>query len=299
MPTRQRNGMERRGRIVVALLCAFLACGPAGADEHAATVARLCDDIIQVRWISAERAIGAADYDLTDRDGHTRHVKALVRLNGGVPVLDYRQALVAQHDEVLRDAAVERGLSRADEEVLRRWQFPHETRSGGMLFTDGTRYLQVNRDPWRFGESLAGGRRGVCIRYPDPRRTLIVELPDARHRHDDNALRKRFAEVSRAFADGDALRPTFKAFARAGAIDVNRDGVDDYPSLGVLSYRGRYHALRRGSNREADLDNYIRRVFDGNGAWCEEDPPYGHFLVIEDGSVYLNGTCNLTRLTGG
>ncbi len=257
-----------------------------------------CDSFIEVHWISTARAIGATEYDLVDKAGRTRHVQALVHLGADRPKMNYRQTLIPlpvdsgngwpQRDVLAR--------SQVGESVIRSWELTTGHRGGAIWFANGTQNLSVERDTWQFGESLAGGKKSVCMWYPDRSRAWIIELTSALERYGDRT-KYRYAEVTRNIPESDTMRPSLERFAEAGVIDVNHDGLDDYPSLGILSYRGAYSTLRRSSDREQELEEFGRLVFGGSGATCEQDPPDAFFLVTDGPSVYLNRKCNLTQLS--
>lgn len=91
--------------------------------------------------------------------------------------------------------------------------------------------------------------------------------------------------------------PSLEQFAKAGVIDVNRDGLDDYPPLGVISWSGSYFLLRRSTDRQQDIDGLSRLVFDGNGRSCKLDPPDALYLIADGQDILLNRSCNLSDLT--
>ena len=132
--------------------------------------------------------------------------------------------------------------------------------------------------------------------YPDRYRTWIIELPAAKTIY-GSRTRQYFAEAVRNIPIADQMRPSLKLFAETGAIDVNYDGMYDYPSIGIISYEGAYFALRRRSNKEQELEEFGQMVFEGNGAVCELDPPDAIFLVAVGKDFYLNRKCNLTLLS--
>jgi hypothetical protein len=267
----------------------------------------ICDDFMQVNWISAERRIGTTRYELVKADGSRRSVEAVVHLDRYHPRIDYG-VLTSESDSIAENAAEPAGdqdihresgeedISEKDKAVFRSWELQTGERGGAVRFTDGVHSLLLPVNIWAYGESLSGRTENVCIVYPDRDLAWIVETRDAKAVHEEKELDDIFEKVARITPDwmGALSIGTFK---RTAAIDVNRDGIDDYPEMGVFSYGNEYRLLTRMSRAETDLDNYGKLQFEGNGKICQQDPPDAFFLLADGKDVILNGTCNLTEIT--
>ena len=257
--------------------------------------ADVCQRYIHVNWLSVDRSIGAASYDLIDQEGKRRHVQALVFLGGHAPSLQHQQMLVPSPKTA--GISETRAQSLSGESIIRDWNIEYGLRGGAVGFSDGKGHAyRVEADAGGFKESVGQRESGVCIRFPDGHRTWIVEMPSARARYGDQ-LSRHFEEAVLSMPASDPMRPSLRKFAEAEVIDVNNDGLYDYPSLGILSYRGKYFALRRQSGSEQDLDRFGKVVFEGNGMTCELDPPDAIFIVADRGAFYINRKCNLTELS--
>lgn len=263
-----------------------------GASPSSAS-ASVCQRFVDVQWISSERSIGLADYQLINRVGNRSRVTALVDLGADRPKIDYSQMLTTdgQNDEVIAAGSAH------GREIIRTWALSRGLRGDAIGFSGKQRSVRVERSSWEHAASLADKRRVVCVRYPDRRRAWIAELPSAQARYGDS-LRQRHADATRHIAPADPMWPSLKQFAEAGVIDVNRDGLDDYPTLGVISWGGSYFLLRRSPDRQQDLDALSRLVLDGNGCSCKLDPPDALYLIADGQGILLNRSCNLSDLTG-
>lgn len=267
----------------------------------------ICDDFMSVNWISAERRIGTTRYELVKDDGSRRSVEAVVRLGRRHPRIDYG-VLTSESDSAAENAAEpaadhdihrksgEENISERDKAVLRSWELQTGERGGAVRFTDGVHSFLLPVNIWAYDESLSGKTRNVCIAYPGRDLAWIVEARDARAVHEESELNRIYEKVARIIPDwmGALSIDTFK---RTAAIDVNRDGIYDYPEIGVFSYGDGYRLLTRKSRVEADLDNYVKLRFEGNGNICQQAPPDAFFLLTNGKDVILNGTCNLTEVT--
>ena len=301
--------------IVCAAVAGFslLLPGSSGTDAHGSSVADLhkkfpiCDDFIPVNWISAERRIGTTVYELVKDDGSRRFVEAVVRLGRRHPRIDYG-VLTSESDSAAENAAEpaadhdihhksgEEDISERDKAILRSWESQTGERGGAVRFTDGIHSFLLPVNIWAYDESLSGKARNVCIAYPGRDLAWIVEARDAKAVHEESELNRIYEKVARIIPDrmGALSIGTFK---RTAAIDVNRDGIYDYPEIGVFSYGDGYRLLTRMSRVEADLDNYGKLRFEGNGNICQQDPPDAFFLLTSGKDVILNGKCNLTEIT--
>lgn len=295
-PTHQHSSLSVA--ILFAASVLLVGCDGTVQESHptqSKPMERICDSYIDVRWISVDRSIGATTYDFVDNAGSTHHTRALVLLGGDRPKMDYQMNLVKlPYNENGPSEEVD-ARSPFGEEVIRSWKLLTGQRGDSISFSNKTQYFEaarINRD--RPG-SLAAGNRSVCMRYPDSRRVWIIELPSARTRYGAQ-LGQHFAEATRNIPKSDQMRPMLEWFAETGVIDVNYDGLDDYPSLGIYSYRGAYFPLRRSSDREQELEEFGKLIFEGNGLTCEMDPPDAIYLVADGPYVYLNRKCNLTQL---
>lgn len=267
----------------------------------------ICDEFLTVNWISPERRLGTTHYELTAANGLRRSVEAVVYLDRRYPRIDYG-ALTSESGSIVDKDAIqkmvegtqakdaEEFLSDKDKVILRSWDLQTGERGDAIRFTRGTSSLLLQVDSWMGGESLSGGAKNVCVVYPDRDLAWIVEARTADATYGENEINEHYRSVI-SFTPPRSGILSMAAFKRTAVIDVNRDGDDDYPEIGMFSYGKKYHALIRMSQSESDLDNYGKFQFEGNGKVCEQDPPDAFFLITDGYSIFLNGTCNLTKIT--
>lgn len=256
----------------------------------------VCEKNVPVEWISWERAIGLAAYSLVSGSGGKRDVNAVVYLDGNYPKIDYGgidrdENPLTKWEEgsgeisILRKGQDGIEISSDHKDSIRFWSFlPFERNDGALVFKKDGRTLLVYRNIWGFDESLANHSKVVCLAYPGGLKALILEMPQTVNVYGEKELLGHYKDVVESLSE-DSEKIWESDFRKSSVMDLNGDGVDDYPSLGVYSIKGGYRSTA-SFLRMAD-------VVEGCTDLVEDS-----FFITTDGSDYfLNGTCSLKKLT--
>lgn len=256
----------------------------------------MCDDFIEVEWISPARSIGLAKYDLIDSGGGRRSVAAIVYLDKNYPRVNYgglKEGVnpLEGHEMKTRNVSIlreERGglnIERDQALAIETWKFrPFKRNDGAMEFERGESAFLIYQNYWQANESLTGFSKVVCVLYPGLQQALIVELPIAANVYADRELARIYRNISASASDGSE-KIWESDFRRAGVLDVNGDGVDDYPGLGIYSSEGGY--LRVATLLSAA----------GIDKGCKDLIEDSFFITTDGDDYFLNGTCGLKGLT--
>lgn len=187
-------------------------------------------------------------------------------------------------------------LSEGQKDSIRNWTFePFLRRDGAMQFKSGNETFLISRIFLSASESLAGYVKNICLLHPDGARALLLEAPRVGSIYNDAEVKEKYENIKIVLPEG---QPSYfvEAFKRSPAIDVNYDGMEDYPGVGVYSFDGRYSVLLPLSLKEDD-PGFGRYRFKATGKVCDPYPPDSFFLETDGESYFLNGKCNLTNLT--
>ncbi|MFV0885190.1 hypothetical protein ACNKH9_00500 [Metapseudomonas otitidis] len=256
----------------------------------------VCEKNIPVEWISWERAIGLAAYSLVNGSGGKRDVNAVVYLDRNYPKIDYGgidrdENPLTKWEEISGEISILRkgqdgiDISSDHKDSIRFWSFlPFERNDGALVFKKDGRTLLIYRNIWGFDESLANHSKVVCLAYPGGLKALILEMPRTVNVYGEKELLGHYKDVVESLSE-DSEKIWESDFRKSSVMDLNGDGVDDYPSLGVYSIKGEYRSTA-SFLRMAD-------VVEGCTDLVEDS-----FFITTDGSDYfLNGTCSLKKLT--
>lgn len=256
----------------------------------------VCEKNIPVEWISWERAIGLVAYSLVNGSGGKRDVNAVVYLDRNYPKIDYGgidrdENPLTKWEEISGEISILRkgqdgiDISSDHKDSIRFWSFlPFERNDGALVFKKDGRTLLIYRNIWGFDESLANHSRVVCLAYPGGLKALILEMPRTVNVYGEKELLGHYKDVVESLSE-DSEKIWESDFRKSSVMDLNGDGVDDYPSLGVYSIKGEYRSTA-SFLRMAD-------VVEGCTDLVEDS-----FFITTDGSDYfLNGTCSLKKLT--
>lgn len=303
----------RKLKIIICIsVLAIFTTYPAKADQRSEDVSfyrrfPMCEKFLPVEWISPERAIGTTRYILIDQDGSQRTVDAIVYLDKGYPRLDYGAApspseLLTEWERSTSNITILTGrpertlLSEQQKEAIRSWSFePFLRRDGSMQFKNGNDIFLIPKNFWSSSESLEGHKKNICLLHPKNRRAWLIETPRVESIYMESEIENRYKEISPILPKE---QPSYfiSAFKKSSVIDVNGDGMKDYPGIGVYSFSGKYYRLFPITTQE-DFSHLGLYRFEANDALCEQYPPDSFFLETDGESYLLNGKCNLSRLT--
>ncbi|WP_236214585.1 hypothetical protein [Metapseudomonas otitidis] len=272
--------------------------GSAFSNEGAVLVGKfpVCEKNVPVEWVSRERAIGLATYSLVNGSGGKRDVNAVVYLDRNYPKIDYGgidrdENPLTKWEEISGEISILRkgqdgiDISSDHKDSIRFWSFlPFERNDGALVFKRDGRTLLIYRNIWGFDESLANHSKVVCLAYPGGLKALILEMPRTVNVYGEKELLGHYKDVVESLSE-DSEKIWESDFRKSSVMDLNGDGVDDYPSLGVYSIKGGYRSTA-SFLRMAD-------VVEGCTDLVEDS-----FFITTDGSDYfLNETCSLKKLT--
>ncbi len=255
----------------------------------------ICEKSVPVEWISRERAIGLAAYSLVNGSGGKRDVNAVVYLDKNYPKIDYggidrdENPLTKWEESSGEISILRKGqdgieISSDQKDSIRFWVFlPFNRNDGALTFKNNGRTLLIYRNIWDFDESLAGYSKVVCLAYPGDFKALLLEMPRAVNVYGEKELLSHYRNVVDSLSK-ETEKVWESEFRKSSVIDLNDDGFDDYPSLGIYSDEGGYRSVD-SFLRGADIEGCVDLVEDS-------------FFITTDGDDYfLNGTCSLKKLT--
>lgn len=256
----------------------------------------VCEKNVPVEWVSRERAIGLAAYSLVNGSGGKRDVNAVVYLDKNYPKIDYggidrdENPLTKWEESSEEISILRRGqdgidISSGQKDAIRFWNFlPFERNDGALTFKKDGHALLIYRNIWAFDESLAGHSKVVCLAYPGGLKALLLEMPRTVNVYGEKELLNHYKDVVESLSE-NSEKIWESDFRESSVMDLNDDGVDDYPSLGIYSIKGGYRSTA----------SFLRMtdVVEGCADLVEDS-----FFITTDGSDYfLNGTCSLKKLT--
>lgn len=272
--------------------------GSAFSNEGAVLVGKfpVCEKNVPVEWVSRERAIGLVTYSLVNGSGGKRDVNAVVYLDRNYPKIDYGgidrdENPLAKWEESLGEISILRKgqdgieISSGQKDAIRFWGFlPFERNDGALTFKKNGHTLLIYRNIWAFDESLAGYSKVVCLAYPGGLKALILEMPRTVNVYGEKELLGHYKDVVESLSE-DSEKIWESDFRKSSVMDLNGDGVDDYPSLGVYSIKGEYRSTA----------SFLRMTDVVEG--CTDLVEDSFFITTDGGDYFLNGTCNLKKLT--
>ncbi|MGC8116343.1 hypothetical protein ACP3VQ_15085 [Metapseudomonas otitidis] len=272
--------------------------GSALSNEGAVLVGKfpVCEKNVPVEWVSRERAIGLAAYSLVSGSGGKRDVNAVVYLDRNYPKIDYggidrdENPLTKWEESSGEISILRKGqdgieISSDHKDSIRFWSFlPFERNDGALVFKKDGRTLLIYRNIWGFDESLTNHSKVVCLAYPGGLKALILEMPRTANVYGEKELLGHYKDVVESLSE-DSEKIWESDFRKSSAMDFNGDGVDDYPSLGVYSIKGGYRSTA----------SFLRVTDVVEG--CTDLVEDSFFITTDGGDYFLNGTCNLKKLT--
>ncbi|WCD83182.1 hypothetical protein [Pseudomonas sp. TUM22785] len=279
----------------------FFVLGGAGSafskeDAVLAEKFPVCEKNVPVEWVSRERAIGLTAYSLVNGSGEKRDVEAMVYLDRNYPKIDYggidrNENPLTKWEEVSEEISILRkeqdgiDISSDQKDSIRFWGFlPFERNDGALTFKKDGRTLLIYRNIWEFDESLANHSKVVCLAYPGGLKALLLEMPRTVNVYGEKELLGHYRDVVESLSESSE-KIWESDFRKSSVMDLNDDGVDDYPSLGIYStkegYRSAAYFLRKADVAEGCID-------------LVED---SFFITTDGGDYFLNGTCSLKELT--
>lgn len=272
--------------------------GSAFSNEDAVLAEKfpVCEKNVPVEWVSRERAIGLTAYSLVNGSGEKRDVKAMVYLDRNYPKIDYggidrNENPLTKWEEVSEEISILRKgqggieVSSDQKDFIRFWDFlPFERNDGALTFKKNGRTLLIYRNIWEFDESLAGYSKVVCLAYPGGFKALLLEMPRTVNVYGEKELLSHYKDVVGSLSE-NSEKIWESDFRESSVMDLNDDGVDDYPSLGIYSIKGGYRSVAYFLRMADVVEGCVDLVEDS-------------FFITTDGSDYfLNGTCSLKKLT--
>ncbi|MFE1815817.1 hypothetical protein [Metapseudomonas otitidis] len=272
--------------------------GSAFSNEGAVLVGKfpVCEKNVPVEWVSRERAIGLATYSLVNGSGGKRDVNAVVYLDRNYPKIDYGgidrdENPLTKWEESLGEISILRKgqdgieISSGQKDAIRFWSFlPFERNDGALTFKKDGHALLIYRNIWAFDESLAGYSKVVCLAYPRGLKALLLEMPRTVNVYGEKELLGHYKDVVESLSE-DSEKIWEGDFRKSSVMDLNGDGVDDYPSLGIYSIKGGYRSTA----------SFLRMTDVVEG--CADLVEDSFFITTDGGDYFLNGTCSLKKLT--
>lgn len=272
--------------------------GSAFSNEGAVLAGKfpVCEKNVPVEWVSQERAIGLAAYSLVNGSGGKRDVNAVVYLDKNYPKIDYggidrdenpltKWEESSEEISILRKGQDGIDISSGQKDAIRFWNFlPFERNDGALTFKKDGHALLIYRNIWDFDESLAGYSKVVCLAYPGGLKALLLEMPRTVNVYGEKELLNHYKDVVESLSE-NSEKIWESDFRESSVMDLNDDGVDDYPSLGIYSTKEGYRSTASFLRKADEVEGCIDLVEDS------------FFITADGGDYFLNGTCNLKELT--
>ncbi|WP_435635595.1 hypothetical protein ACSC9U_09285 [Pseudomonas solani] len=272
--------------------------GSAFSNEDAVLAEKfpVCEKNVPVEWVSRERAIGLTAYSLVNGSGEKRGVEAMVYLDRNYPKIDYggidrNENPLTKWEEVSEEISILRkeqdgiDISSDQKDSIRFWGFlPFERNDGALTFKKDGRTLLIYRNIWEFDESLANHSKVVCLAYPGGLKALLLEMPRTVNVYGEKELLGHYRDVVESLSESSE-KIWESDFRKSSVMDLNDDGVDDYPSLGIYSTKEGYRSAA----------SFLRNADVAEG--CIDLIEDSFFITTDGGDYFLNGICSLKELT--
>jgi hypothetical protein len=279
--------MRKLFYLIALILCA---CSPSveasAEDPDDGYRFPMCDEFLPLKWLNPR--LGQVTYTLYTKTSQ-RQVTRLVAL-GRYLHIDY------DISEFLADPKQYQTLL----EVINngKTSMPVAADRQAIEMQWGEKTLSIEPDIQQVDETLGQHRKNVCVLFPDKSKAWLVEMRTAQATYNQAQIQQLMTALqdSRSYPSYIDFYQVYEAILNTALIDINGDGLDDFPLLGIYSYQGRYYRLVHGDDGP-NGDNFTTLVFPPKLNTCPQVPFDDLYITTSGTHFFLNLECDLTQVT--